>query len=507
MKADELRLIDDFLSAEISTVEFPRLQSLLRESAEARATLRSLATVETKLQELAASNRETVAVFAPPRRVWKNATPRRWLVGLGLAAVLAILAVRAWHLFYQPMQKPMGGVVATLSQSSGATLVAGGVEFGAENGAELRAGAYELRAGFLEITYATGVVVLVESPARFELRGTTVVALREGSLSARVPGPGIGFTVETPAASVVDLGTEFGVSANATASEVHVFVGEVLVKTSGDADPLHLKENHASRIDLATRTPTGIEFRPQKFLRSLDDPTGKFARQIYQLQPLAYYRMNTKRDITALKDSMKLHDGRVVPGRNASPWITGRPGPALRLGGSEAGAYAVVPDYPIAEAGEITVCAWVYAESRPRWASIAKNWAEDAGKDSAGQFEFGIWHDDGDLEVRVHDAQGREIGVREGVPMPLGAWQFVAFTLDGTTLRLYREGNEVGSAPCAGLSVIAPSALGIGVRLEASGGQPDRAIPGFWDGRIDELAIFHHALNAAQIAQLFHAKP
>ena len=505
MNADELDLLDGWLGGEISDADFFRLQSLLRGSAEARAVLRSLATVETKLQELAAGRRETAELFAPHPLVRERAPRRWWRPALGIAALFAILAALAWIYFFQ--RTPMSAVVATLSQSSGAALLAGGAETGVEDGAALREGAYELHAGFLEVTYASGAVVLIESPAKFELRGTTVITLREGNLSARVPEAAIGFTVETPTASVVDLGTEFGVSANATSSEVHVFTGEVLVKTPGEPDPLHLKENHASRIDLATRTPRGIEFQPQKFLRSLDDPTGKFAKQLVALEPLAYYRMKTKHDANKLIDQTRLHHGLVIPGRSSSPWTTGRPGPALRLGGSEMGTFAVVPDFPKAAGGALTVCAWVHADSRPRWASIAKNWVQDERGKSSGQFHFGLWHDDGDLEVLVHDARGKVIGARENAPLPLGEWQFVAFTLDGAMLRLYRDGNEVAATPCAGLSTAGPAALGIGVRLDATGTQPERKTPGFWDGRIDELAVFHHALSAAQIAQLFHAKP
>ena len=102
----------------------------------------------------------------------------------------------------------------------------------------------------------------------------------------------------------------------------------------------------------------------------------------------------------------------------------------------------------------------------------------------------------------MHDRSGREVGVRDTEPLPLGEWQFVAFTLDDTMLRLYRNGQEVAATPCDGLTQIAPSALGIGVKL-GEGLEPEINNAGFWDGRLDELAVFHRALTPAQILSLF----
>jgi arabinan endo-1,5-alpha-L-arabinosidase len=199
------------------------------------------------------------------------------------------------------------------------------------------------------------------------------------------------------------------------------------------------------------------------------------------------------------------HDGLVVVGQSSTPWAAGKLGAALRLGGVEAGTYARVPDFPLATNNALSVCGWVLAQSRPRWASIAKNWAKDQGKDFGGQFHFGLRHDLGSLEVHVHDRARKEVYASDVAPFPLNQWQFVAFTLDGETLRLYRNGELVAATPCAGLSTFAPAALGIGVKLDGTGLRPERNTPGFWDGLIDELAIFDFALSERQIRNLSEA--
>lgn len=425
---------------------------------------------------------------------------------LAVAAGLAVATWFAWpHL--AGFAAALGAPLATVSNASGAVLLAAG-ERPADGtvGAAVRAGALHLRSGLIELTYPTGVVIMIESPARFDLRSATTLWLAEGNASARVPPAAVGFTIETPSASIVDLGTEFSVSAGARSSEVHVVAGEVLVKNRGEPDSLRLTERRASRIDLETRTPKGIDYRPDLFLRRFDEPTSRYPELIKQLEPVAYYRMRITPEGTRLLDvsPQSLH-GEIVPGTAQTTSTPGRLGAGLRLSGSAAGSFAVVRDFPKAPAAALTVCAWVRADSRPRWASIAKHWAKDLGANGRGQFHFGLQHDDGELEAHVCDAAGREVGARDTTPLPLGEWQFVAFTLDGAMLRLYRNGREVAATPCTSLSAGAPAALGIGVKLDATGTKPERNTPGFWDGALDELAVFHHPLTATHILALYEA--
>jgi hypothetical protein len=278
-----------------------------------------------------------------------------------------------------------------------------------------------------------------------------------------------------------------------------------LIQNKDEPDSLRLTESRASRIDTRTRTPTGIDYQPELFIRTLDEPGSSYRDLVRQFEPIAYYRMKITPDATQLVDvSVQYLHGRIIRGASERTSAPGRIGAGLRLGGSADRSYAVVPDFPTAPAAALTVCAWVRAESRPRWATIAKHWAGDRPKNPGGQFHFGLWHDEGSLEVQVHDQAGAGIGVRDSVPLPLDEWQFVAFTLDGTMLRLYRNGREVAAAPCVGLTRIAPAALGIGAKL-GEGLEPESNNAGFWDGRLDELAVFHRALTPAQLLALYDA--
>ena len=486
----------------LADAEVAELESLLAGSVAAREAFAALAMLGAELRQT--HGRFICPVPATVQRLGRRASflPRLWPVAIAAGLVLATIFL--WRL--APIRSTARGEpVVTISNASGAVLLADERVTPTTIGSTLRGGALHLRSGLLELTYPSGVVIVLVSPARFDLRSATLLWLAEGNATANVPAPAIGFTIETPSAKIVDLGTEFGVSASARSSDVHVFKGEVLIQNKDEPDSLRLTESRASRIDTQTRTPTGIDYQPELFIRTLDEPGSRYRDLIRQFEPMADYRMKITPDATQLVDvSVQLLHGRIVLGASERASAPGKIGAGLRLGGSGDRSYAVVRDFPLAPAAALSVCAWVRAESRPRWASIAKNWAKNAGRNQGGQFHFGLWHDEGSLEVHVHDQAGAEVGVRDSVPLPLGEWQFVAFTLDGTMLRLYRNGQEVAAAPCVGLTQDAPSALGIGAKLGESL-EPESNNAGFWDGRLDELAVFHRTLTPAQLRALYDA--
>lgn len=78
-----------------------------------------------------------------------------------------------------------------------------------------------------------------------------------------------------------------------------------------------------------------------------------------------------------------------------------------------------------------------------------------------------------------------------------GQWYFVAVTYDGSTVRAYVNGGQIGSASATGtLSTNTSVATAIGNQPSGAG---DRA----FDGRIDEVAVFDEALTATEISSLY----
>lgn len=455
----------------------------------------------------------------------KSSRANHWKI-LALAASILLLFSTGWVLWVQrsnrstpiesfPSDWASREVVARLTKSLGARLSIDGSKRELQVGDPMRTGAYSVVDGFVEFKFHNGSEVIVEAPASFQISNTSRMSLRNGHLSARVPNSGIGFTVETPSAHVVDFGTEFAIEVGEDqTNEVHVFAGEVEVRPKSSTEPIsasnelpraiRLVSNQATRFSSSTSSPEGIDVDLDRFVRDLDEPTLPTNRAVRGFKPHSYFRMASSDDGKLLinkgksRTSAQVHRGKMI----RPPFAPGHSGVALRLDGPDSQAYALLPKFEPVKDGNLTVVAWVRAESRPRWASIAKNWSNE----SIGQFRLGLFDDKGDLEIQVRDFDGNAVYVREHQPFPLSEWQHVAFVVDDKSLTLYRNGAFVGSADCKGLTRTASTSLGIGVKLNDEGTGPALTDSGFWHGRIDELAILYQSLSAEQIRELFESK-
>ena len=442
------------------------------------------------------------------RGSWLNQRlPLRWAVAAVFVAVAVGIAVLNADRQHPPFR---GAETAVLSKSVGAQFAYGvNGESTPTEGMQLRQGVYELLNGLVEIEYRSGAVLVFRAPATFDLVDEACVRLEDGQLAAHVPPAAVGFRIESPGATIIDLGTDFAVQAvKEQESEVHVFRGAVLLNLHGEkgrtADLLRLFSGEAARVDYFTGMPSGIDLNDQQFLRSLREVNSAYAQAILALNPVVYYRMEPTGDGTRLVDaSTSRSDAMIHFGRATAPvWTAGRVGAALSLGGPAKQTYAAASQYPQAEGDALTVVAWINARSRPRWASIAKNWA--GGDEDHGQFHFGLYEDAGELEAHMVDVRGEEVVVRDKLPLPLNVWHHVAFVADGKELRLYRNGHQVDSQPYLTLHRDSRiKALAIGTKLNLAGDAPEERDFNMWDGRLDELAIFNHALTAKQVFELY----
>ena len=81
--------------------------------------------------------------------------------------------------------------------------------------------------------------------------------------------------------------------------------------------------------------------------------------------------------------------------------------------------------------------------------------------------------------------------------MSAGVWYFAAVTFNGTTMRVYLNGVEVGNGSWSG-AVSTNAAVAVGL-----GNQPSGAGNRAFDGTLDELTVLNTALGAAQIQDLY----
>lgn len=116
----------------------------------------------------------------------------------------------------------------------------------------------QVSTGLAELKFAQGAKVTLQGPAEFEVRSANQGFLRRGKLVALVPRQAIGFTVVTPTATIVDLGTEFGVEADAHgATNVRVFRGKVELHPD-------LKHGTLSDTNRSITLTAGAEWRVER---------------------------------------------------------------------------------------------------------------------------------------------------------------------------------------------------------------------------------------------------
>ena len=217
---------------------------------------------------------------------------------------------------------------------------------------------------------------------------------------------------------------------------------------------------------------------------------------------VGYWKFDEKQGETAVDTTSNKNAGTLnnFPGDN-SQWVTGQVGGALQFGGPDSQQYVLVADFP-KPTNTITISLWAWAESRPTWASFVKNW----GGAVAGQFHFGLYAGGGQENIYIKQADGKTPNTSDTALFPLGSWQHVAFSCDGSKVRLYRNGTQVALTDYDGTLVpAAAAALGIGVKLSDDGTVADTGAPGYWHGKLDDVAIWNRGLSASEITAIYTA--
>ena len=289
----------------------------------------------------------TVPLPVPRRSIEVPKTEKRISKRALAAAIIsgaALLFMICYVHFFSPAE--MSRPVASLTGSY--NTLWSGTDESMPNGSRLWNDGrwYRLERGKAEITFDSGAAVLLEAPVRLEVLSENEM-LFEGTLTARVPVSAHGFTVYTAHSTIVDLGTEFGVFADAQESRVFVRQGEVELEALF-APHSSLKQRISSgkgyQVD-RSGTISEVVYHPDTFRWESPD---LYEQAVYATNPIAYWRFD--RDLQErLINEMNPKDvsGRcagVVQRRAAGPNLgSGKPNFALRLLGRKAGEQEAIP--------------------------------------------------------------------------------------------------------------------------------------------------------------------
>lgn len=133
-----------------------------------------------------------------------------------------------------------------------------------------------LREGYVKLLFDNQTRVVVESPAEFRIAAENQIDLRYGKVYSAVPNEAIGFSVATPNARVIDIGTEFGVLAEVDGNtQLYVLKGKTMLLAGSNSHKVKLEvsEGTAKKIFGRQGEISDIECRPDCFARDIHSKT------------------------------------------------------------------------------------------------------------------------------------------------------------------------------------------------------------------------------------------
>lgn len=75
---------------------------------------------------------------------------------------------------------------------------------------------------------------------------------------------------------------------------------------------------------------------------------------------------------------------------------------------------------------------------------------------------------------------------------------------DGSMVRLYRKGVEVGAGDYDGTLNATYPFVGINLKPANDSSRSDSGASGFWNGLIDDIQVYNYSLSPLEIAQLYY---
>ncbi len=182
----------------------------------------------------------------------------------------AIAAILLIVLFVRFAPSKGGVEVATLTDSINAKWA----EIMMQDGERLKTdgSTLMLREGYAELLFDNQAKVTIEGPAEFQIHTEDQIKFIYGRLYATVPREAIGFTVKTPSAQIVDLGTEFGVDIDFQGdTSLHVMKGKTVLIAGDKSNKVSVEvgKGTAKKVSGHTQTISDISCNDRLFAREI----------------------------------------------------------------------------------------------------------------------------------------------------------------------------------------------------------------------------------------------
>ena len=401
-----------------------------------------------------------LTAFSSPKTAWSlrpRSSAAAVTVGLSAYFILIFLLLAFQHDWRAIRPQPAGEdipgePVASVSRTSDCRWADQSMVL--REGSNLPLGPVSLVSGVIELSFRQGAKVTLEGPVDFDVRSTNGGFLRVGKLRAQVPRSAIGFTVDTPSVTVVDLGTEFGivVSKDGT-SDVAVTIGQVNVRPFAKEGPWAPK-SHRLVAGQGVRvsgqegnvTPLAEDERRSVELGVASRTAGPVSREEHRI--LAWYRMGeddpvlnvgaeeapnprtTLANVAAQVQKPLTIVGSVRPTNEAAPGVSHR---ALQFDPDLRPSLARMDGIP-AIADNFVLEAWACAAATDKRATIAC-------LGTSGKNAFGLFVVDGEWLATIGGAM-----FHSGIKCEVGKWTHLALLRENGRNCFFVDAVQVGSS-------------------------------------------------------------
>ena len=267
MKPTLEHLIHGYFDDTLSDAEASELNALIKSDSAAADKFAEIALLHQSLEDGFQSG--NIATRFPSFKVnsapfWPRLKP---MLPWGLAAAAGIIALIA---FNNSPPEPTPSPVAEKEElhDTGFAVLTRVVDakWSGDNsptkGDFLTEGALELSRGLVQIEFLSGVSLVVEGDAAFDIISPDEMRLVRGKLRAHVPEHAIGFQIHTTRGTALDLGTEFALDLTEDNCELHVIDGEVEWHAKDEKEILL---TGGKGLRLSDDKPAAIQAEPTRF--------------------------------------------------------------------------------------------------------------------------------------------------------------------------------------------------------------------------------------------------
>ena len=154
--------------------------------------------------------------------------------------------------------------------------------------------------------------------------------------------------------------------------------------------------------------------------------------------------------------------------------------------------YVSIPDINVTN--QISIEAWVYANSVGSYNAIASQWRAETNSVSSWTLETVA------SDIRLYITNGTTISFAS-TTFQTGTWTHIIGTYDTSTIKIYK--NNVLGSTTGTIATINNSNLNINIgALYSSAGV--QGGDGRWNGRISNIKIYNRALSATEVLQNYN---